>query len=176
MLSETVVSTFLVTSITGAGLVLAIYALITPISEKIFRERARKLDALLSKFETEKSKITADSSDKDFKNLKNLRDEINQFKIFPRYLSIGIFVTFFLFIMEALFDWGWLVQPTNRASGNFIVGLPFMVAVIIFLFIGMFTIIEISSMMKREFEDIKKKQKEAKEYKVADSVHTGGYS
>ena len=59
MLSETVVSTLLATSITGAGLVLAVYALITPLSEKIFKERARKLEYLLEDFEKEKAKITA---------------------------------------------------------------------------------------------------------------------
>jgi hypothetical protein len=176
MLSETVVSTFLTASITGAGLVLAIYALVTPISERIFRERVRKLDLLLAKFETEKSKITADASNKDFKNLKSMGDEIKQYKIFPRYLSLGILATFTLFIMEALLDWGWFVQPMNREGGNVLMGLFFMIAIVVFLLVGSITIIEISSTMRKEFEEIKKKQKEAKEYKIVDSVHTGGYS
>jgi hypothetical protein len=167
MPSETVVSTFLIASITGAGLVLAIYALITPISEKIFKERARKLDSLLEEFEKEKIKITADSSSKDFKkdfkNLKNLKNEIEQYKILPRYLSIGIFITFLLFMMEAIFDWVWFVEPTN---GLFVEGGFLIVAVISFLVIGVITIAEIAQTMAKEFEEIKKKQKEAKEYPI----------
>jgi hypothetical protein len=46
MLSETIVAAFLETSITGAGLVLAVYALVTPLSQKIFTERANKLNQL----------------------------------------------------------------------------------------------------------------------------------
>jgi|GEM_PF-2255927 len=169
MPSETVVSTFLVASITGAGLVLAIYALITPISEKIFRERARKLSDLLEEFAKERTKISADSSNKDFnkdfKNLKNLKKEIEQYKIFPRYLSFGILLTFFLFMMEAIIDWTWLIAPP-KTSGISVEGAFFIVAVISFLLIGVFTISEIFDTMRKEFEDIKKKQKEAKEYPV----------
>jgi len=78
MLSETIVSAFLETSITGAGLVLAVYALVTPISEKIFTKRADKLRHLLDDFEKEKSKITADAPNRDFKHLKELRDNIEE--------------------------------------------------------------------------------------------------
>jgi hypothetical protein len=167
MPSETVVSTFLVASITGAGLVLAIYALITPISEKIFRERARKVAVLLEEFEKEKTKITADSSKKDYNNLKNLGDEIKQYKIFPRYLSLGVFITFLLFIFEIFTDYSWLINPT---SGIYLDGIFFIFAIASFLLIGIFAIAEISETMVKEFVDINKKQKEAKEYNPIENL------
>lgn len=171
MPSETVVSIFLVASITGAGLVLAIYALITPISQKIFKERANKLDSLLEEFEKAKKEITADSSKKDYDKLKNLGNEIKQYKFFPRYLGIGILLTFFFFMMEAILDWFELVQPTTQ---NFATGAFFIVGIISFLTIGTFTIIEILNMMLKEFEEVNKKQKEVKEYKPLENLTISG--
>lgn len=177
MLSETVVSTFLASSITGAGLVLAVYALITPLSEKIFKERARKLECLLEDFEKEKAKITAQSSNKDFKRFNKLKEEIKQMSIFPRYLSYGILLTFLLFMLSVISDAGWLANIANRVSENdYFITFPFALAISSFFGIGIYAIFDIFYTMKKEFEDIKKKQKEAKEYKVDNSVHTGGYS
>jgi Fe2+ transport system protein B len=104
MLTETAVSAFLEASITGAGLVLAVYALITPLSQRIFTERAKKLQSLIEKFEEEKSKITPDSSQEDFNRLNQLRRNIKEVRIFPRYLGIGILITFMLFMFSAISD------------------------------------------------------------------------
>lgn len=101
MISETVMSALLSASITGAGLVLAVYALITPISDKIFKERAKKLVFLFEEF-NKKSKITPDTSAKDFKLLKELRNEIRAVRNFPRYLGQGIVITFGLFCVFIL--------------------------------------------------------------------------
>ena len=164
MLSETIVTSFLEASITGAGLVLAVYALVTPLSEKIFARRTDKLEHLLEDFEKGKNKITADASNKDFKRLLELRDSIGEIKIFPRYLSYGILGTFSAFIFSALVDFVWLPNKNSQVPENDpIVIIPFLIAIILFLFIGVLTIIDISSTMKKEFEDIKKKQKEIKE-------------
>jgi hypothetical protein len=166
MSSETVVSTFLVASITGAGLVLAIYALITPISQKIFKERENKLNGLLKEFEKEKKKITADSSKKEYDKLKNLGNEIKQYKFFPRYLGIGVLLTFFLFMLEAILDWFELFEPTTQIA----VGAFFIVGLISFLVIGTFTIAEIFDMMLGEFKEVNKKQKEVKDYKPLENL------
>jgi len=164
MLSETIVTSFLEASITGAGLVLAAYALVTPISERIFNKRTDKLRRLLEDFENEKSKITADAPSKDFKHLEELRDNIEQIKIFPRYLSYGIWASFAAFMISAMIDFLWLSNTVNQVPENDLyVGLPLMVAIILFLFIGVLIIGEIFSTMKNEFEDIKKRQKEIKE-------------
>jgi hypothetical protein len=164
MLSETIVSALLETSVTGAGLVLAVYALVTPISEKIFTKRTEKLRHLLEEFEKEKSKITADAPNKDFNHLKELRDNIEEIKIFPRYLSYGILATFGTFILSALAAFVWLSNKDNQVPENDLyIIIPFLIAVLLFFSLGMLTIGEIFDTMRKEFEDIKKKQKEIKE-------------
>jgi uncharacterized protein (DUF2225 family) len=164
MLSETIVSALLETSVTGAGLVLAVYALVTPISEKIFTKRADKLRHLLDDFEKEKSKITADTPNRDFKHLKELRDNIEEIKIFPRYLSYGILATFFTFVISAITDIAWLSNKSNQVPENDLyIIISLFIAIFLFFAIGILTIGEIFDTMRREFEDIKKKQKEIKE-------------
>jgi hypothetical protein len=164
MLSETIVTALLEASITGAGLVLAVYALITPISDKIFKERTKKLESLITNFEKEKEKITIDASNKDFKHLRELKDSINEIRIFPRYLGFGIFITFAVFMTSALADIGWLANASSQNGINDPVLIAFfMTAVFLFTIVGVLTIFEIYDTMRREFEDIKKKQKEIKE-------------
>lgn len=164
MLSETLVSTCLEVSITGAGLVLAVYALVTPLSEKIFARRAEQLEHLLKDFEKEKSRITPDAANKDFKHLLQLRDNIGEIKIFPRYLSYGILTSFGVFIFSALADFAWLANTKNQVPENDLyIIIPFLIAIFLFFAIGVLTIGEIFRTMKKEFEDIKKKQKEIKE-------------
>jgi hypothetical protein len=161
MLSETVVSTLLEASITGAGLVLAVYALVTPMSERIFRRREERLESLLKKFDEEKLKIKPDASPKDFKRLQELSDRIKEIRIFPRYLGIGVVATFLSFAVSILLDWSWLIQPASQIPENDIyISMSFMVAIALFLAIGFLTMVEIYDMMRKEFEDIKKKQKE----------------
>jgi uncharacterized membrane protein (DUF106 family) len=164
MLSETIVAASLEASITGAGLVLAVYALVTPISERIFAKRADRLKRLLEDFEKEKSKITADAPNRDFKHLKELRDNIEEIKIFSRYLSYGVLATFFTFMISAIIDFTWLSNKSNQAPENDLyIIIPILIAIFLFFTIGMLTIGEIFDTMRREFEDIKKKQKEIKE-------------
>jgi uncharacterized membrane protein (DUF106 family) len=156
------VTAFLEASITGAGLVLAVYALITPISQKIFQKRANKLETLLKEFEKERNKITADAPEKDFNRLTKLRDEIKKTRVLPRYLGFGIALTFGLFMLSVLYDTLWFNGTPSSFSDGFVF-VVFLFAVFTFLSVGIITISEISSMMTDEFEDIKKRQKEAKE-------------
>lgn len=164
MLSETIVTAFLETSITGAGLVLAVYALVTPISEKIFTKRTDKLKHLLEDFENERNKITADAPSKDFKHLEELRNSIEQIRIFPRYLSYGILASFVAFMISAMVDFLWLSNKNNQVPENDLyTSLPLFIAILLFFVVGMLTIGEIFDTMRKEFENIKKRQKEIKE-------------
>ena len=49
-----------------------------------------------------------------------------------------------------------------------------MLAIISFIFVGLYAVVEIQDYMKKEYEELKKKQKEVKD--IVDLVHTGGYS
>ncbi|MEM2995621.1 MAG: hypothetical protein QXI91_06395 [Candidatus Bathyarchaeia archaeon] len=82
MLNEGCVSTIAQISITGAGLILAIYALVTPLSRRISEERARILERKIQEFEELRSHITPESSKTDIDNLKRLKVEIEKIKIF----------------------------------------------------------------------------------------------
>jgi len=100
MLSETTVSTILTASIAGAGLIIAIYALITPMARKIFEERVKLHRKKKKEFDKLMEKINEESSDKDFKRLKTVAKEIKGIKIFPNILALVflqfLYVTFLL--------------------------------------------------------------------------------
>lgn len=94
MLTETVASVILTASITGAGLIIAIYALITPISGKIFQDKVESHRKLKEEFDKTKGKISPDSSAKEFKRLQELASEIKQLEMFPQYLGLGVGLVF----------------------------------------------------------------------------------
>jgi len=163
MLSETAVSAVLQASITGAGLVLAVYALVTPLSHRIFTERAKILDSKIEEFEKQRCDLTLDSSDKELKQLQKLQREIEQMKIFPRYLGVGIALTFVFYMFSVAFSTYWLLYTNFRTLNTEIeiIG-TFWSANTLFMVVGVLVIYEVFRSMKKEFEEIKEKQKRVK--------------
>jgi len=163
MLSEAAVSAVLQASITGAGLVLAVYALVTPLSHRIFTERAKILDSKIEEFEKQRCELTLDSSDKEIKQLQELRKEIEQIKIFPLYLGFGVALTFMLYMSSVLVSTGWLLFTDSRVftTEAEIIGF-FHTANILFMAVGILVIYEVFQSMKKEFEEIKERQKRVK--------------
>jgi hypothetical protein len=163
MLSEAAVSAILQASITGAGLVLAVYALVTPLSHRIFAERAKILDGKIEEFEKQRCELTLDSSDKEIKQLQKLRKEIEQIKIFPRYLGGGIALTFAFYMLSVTFSTFWLLYTDFRTLNTEIdIIVTFWPANILFMVVGVLVIFEVFQSMKKEFEEIKEKQKRVK--------------
>lgn len=160
MLTETLVSTILTASITGAGLLLAIYALITPISRKIFEERVKLLRKKKSEFDKLKEKISSESSDKDFERLKTLATEIKGIKMFPRYLGFGVLVVFSCYIFTTVFAFGWLMNPTQDIMKEYVMTFLFLISTFGFTVVGYFAITDVYRAMKGEFESLKKEQQE----------------
>lgn len=148
------VSAVLQASITGAGLIIAIYALITPIARKIFEERRNLLLKKKKEFDELKGKLSEESSETDFKKLKILSTEIREIRMYPRYLGFGVFVVFFLYITTACTALGWLVNPLIEDVGR---DLPviclFLISTFGFLFVGIYAIIDVHRTMKKEFEE-----------------------
>lgn len=159
VLSETLVSAWLEASITGAGLVLAIYALVTPIFKRIFKNRAKRRTVLFEEFEN-KRKIVKPDSDKDFERMTRLRKEIRQIGAFPKYLSIGTAIAFLSFIVSIFSDSYWLLNPNSNPQSELILFFIFSLGILSFAIVGILTTSEILLMMKDEFEDIKKKEEE----------------
>jgi hypothetical protein len=154
-------STYMAVGLTGAGLTLAIYTLFIPVSHRIFEERAKKLEGWIARFNALKEKITVDSTDKEIKQLKWLKERINETRILPRYLGIGVAGTFLCFMASTFFSGTWLYTSVNRTPNNeFLMMLFFVIGFVAFGFVSLFIVLEIHTTMKKDFEEIKQKRKE----------------
>jgi len=160
MLNETVASTILTASITGAGLIIAIYALITPISSKIFRDRIESHRKLKEQFDKMKKEISSESSDKEFKRLKTLASEIKEIKTFPKYLGVGVVLVFFGYIFTAFFTVTWLTSPTRETLSEIPILFGFIFSTMAFMFVGFLAIYDVYQAMKGEFEQMKREKEE----------------
>jgi len=154
--SEALLSTVVQIGVTGAGLVLAIYALIIPLSRRMFSRRARDLYDDIQKFKDKRENLTPEAT-KQLKQLQVLADSIKETRRFPRYLTLGVLLVFFLYMTIALFGFFALFNPINNTPQNdFIIAILFLSATVAFMFLGALTIGDISWTMKKEYEEIKK--------------------
>jgi uncharacterized membrane protein (DUF106 family) len=159
MLTETILTTMIQVGVTGAGLVLAIYALIIPISRRMFIDRARLLRKQIKKFEEQKSNLKPEASDKEFKSLQQLAEKIKETKIFPRYLDIGVFLVFTFYMLLTIMGFTFLSSPLYQTAANeLLIIIIFSIANVGFLFLGITTIADISWTMHKEYERIKKEE------------------
>jgi hypothetical protein len=157
-LSDTALSTVLQVSITGAGLLLAVYALIIPVSRKIFISRALYLFKEKAEFEKKRQNLTANAEPKDFQELQRLTKEIKEVQEFPPYLGTGVIFSFTSYIISSIISWLALFAPsTNSIIITIIIGTFFLIANLLFALIGAFTVGVISQSMEKEYIEIKKK-------------------
>ena len=161
MASETAISAILTASIAGAGLIVAIYALISPISTKIFRERVELLRKRKRQFDQMKEKISPESSDKEFKVLKTLATKIKDIKSFPKYLGIGVFLVFLGYIFTALLALNELsvTSPQNVLMEN-VLFLSFYISTIGFMVVGFYAIFDVAGALIKEFQRLKEETEE----------------
>jgi len=89
MLLESHVLAFLQASITGAGLVLAVYALIVPLSRKFFGYRAEAIHEELEELKERIRETDTRVSSKELRELKAIVESIEERRGFPTYLSWG---------------------------------------------------------------------------------------
>jgi len=170
MLTETMVLTILEVSITGAGLIMAIYALITPVVRSMFKERVELRKKKKEEFDKIKKKISSNSSDKDFKRLETLASEIKKIKAFPKYLGIGVSFVFSCFAISAILCVFWLLSPTIAYEITLI--LLFLLSICGFFVVGIYAMSDVFLTIKREFdtarkefEEIEKLEKEVEQVK-----------
>ncbi|MGA2308051.1 MAG: hypothetical protein ABSG57_00710 [Candidatus Bathyarchaeia archaeon] len=167
MVSETVISVLLEASLTGMGLVLAVYALLTPISTEIFEQRAETLEDLIKKFDEDHSKLTGDSPDDDWKKLRQKQKEINKIRVLPWSFGFGIVVAFALFSLSFILSMFWLGSDIYHTSlMEFSIFLFCSGGWLTFTFVGVSIIAEIVDSLTKKFEGIKKKQKATKKEKT----------
>lgn len=167
MLSQEFVFVVLQASLTGAGLVLAIYALITPIANRLFKSRAEALAKVTKEIKKTSEEIdTKDTKDtkKKIARLTTLTEELSSKISFPTYLSLGILLTFVGYIASTLMCIQWLVNPSAPITETIDHWLPavFAASTIIFLLVGVTTITDTYRLLKKEFEKTKEEIEKAK--------------
>lgn len=152
MLTESFVSSILEASIAGAGLVLAVYALVIPIAGKIFELKAKVLLESLKEFKDTLTKLKDEFTDEDKRRLEELTSDIVSRKIIPTYLSLGTSLVFVCYMACALFSVGWFLN-WNRPTIDVFIAPLFAISTIIFLLIGILTVKDVSSVLKEQFKE-----------------------
>jgi len=158
MLSDSFLTTVVQTGITGAGLVVAIYALIIPISRKMFIYWAKIARELFKLFEEQRKNLTPEAKSREFKRLKQSADAVKETKGFPKYLGVGVLVTFVLYGLSALCGSIALTDPAKGTTeSDLVLVILFIGANLSFLLLGIFTIFDVYATMKHDYEKVKEK-------------------
>jgi F0F1-type ATP synthase membrane subunit b/b' len=160
MLTETAVSAILQASITGAGLVLAVYALMTPILSNILDTRGKLLRNKREEFDKLKAELDSEDPSRKVKQLEALHEEINLLKAFPKYLGWGILVVFILYFISVVYSFTWLTGQRGDPNELFLI-ITFTLANLGFLVVGGYNIGEVARAMREEWKTLEKAKKEA---------------
>jgi cell division protein FtsL len=161
VLTETAVSALLTASITGAGLVLAVYTLIIPLSRRFFSYRAEevheKIQELKEKIDKTNTRVSAD----ELREMKAMVEGIEEQQAFPTYLGLGAGVIFLGYIVFTVLSFFWLIDYSKQTADSWL-PFAFLISTILFLLLGLFSVKDISQTMKREFETLKEEVEETK--------------
>lgn len=161
VLTETVVSVLLTASITGAGLVLAVYTLIIPLSRRFLSYRAEEIHGEIQELKEKVHKTNTRVSADELNELKTMVEDIEERQGFPTYLSWGTGLTFLFYVIATFLSFFWLIDYNKPTAENWL-PFTFFVSTVFFLSLGLYSIKDISQTMKREFEDLKERVEEAK--------------
>ena len=172
MLNQEIVLTLLQTSITGAGLVLAFYALIVPLLRRLFEYKVHTIVDLTQKFMQSAKDIQPNVKELD--KLKELAYKISDVQDIPAYLRYGVGFTFLGYIFCILMSYSWVVNYLQTTIDPWL-SLTFILTTVVF-FVGLIGIKDIHNIMKIEFEDLKKKAEEAKSEIIGIKTYGGTYA
>ena len=164
--SETFVSGIMTASVTGAGLVIAYYAFVASMANRIFQRRAEKLEQKheeIRKIREDTQAFETANLDKTTKKLKTLSDSVSEISTFPSYLGIFVFLDFFLFSVSATFAFSWLSTDIAQRTDSqwYPVAGFFLAAIALLIFVGGSGIVEVYSTMQDRFEKLKQRKKDA---------------
>lgn len=169
MLSETLVSAILTSSVTGAGLVIAFYALIAKMSDSIFKCRFEILEEKEQEFQrirTNPESFTMENCKSSSSRMKGLIDEIDSFRSYPQYLTKGVAITFGLFVSCIFVSVLWLMDA-NLGHQNYYADLVllgiYLSAVFVFFVMGIYGLDDVNKTMIMQFNSLSKKKTELKE-------------
>jgi hypothetical protein len=164
--SETFVSGILTASVTGAGLVIAYYAFVASMADRMFQRRVNKLEQKheeIKKIREDTQAFETANLEKTTKKLKTLSDAVNEISIFPSHLGIFVFIDFMLFIFSAVFAFNWLdIDPAFRTNDPWLLlAGTFLAAIGGLMLVGGSGILEVYRLMKERFEELKKDKEDA---------------
>lgn len=167
MISETLTSVILSASITGAGLVIAFYALIARLSDRIFEKRFELLgekNIEIEQIRRDPDAFLEENLKKTTKRLNELSQETDSMRVFPRYLGSIAAFSFVGFIVAACLSLDWLFSSVEAraAMNDWLTPLVFFVSIVLFGIVGVLGIFDVLGTMKDQFEKLKAKKAEVK--------------
>jgi hypothetical protein len=162
MPNESLVTSILQASLTGAGLVLAIYALILPISGRLFEMRKREIEHGVHDIKTIVEEIKGIPSLERIEEIRKTAEKLEEKATFPTYLGNGMALSFISFIITCFMSMLWYdPQYVNYIDGYLM--NAFGISVIIFFFVGLLAIKDIYSILNLEYQTRKQLVEEIKE-------------
>lgn len=169
-LSETLISTILATSVTTAGLILAIYALLTPIFRRIVETRRKLLADKKAEFDKQNERIDFSSSTNEIKKLEALKSEIDEVGTFPPFFGNFVLLSFLFctisFLFALIIFYAQSISPTDTAVEWAVMLLMvslFVTGCYLFFGVGAYVIVQISRVLRQEWKTLIEEKKEAKE-------------
>jgi hypothetical protein len=164
--TETFVSAIMTASVSGAGLVIAFYAFVALMSDRIFERRTEKLQDKhdeIKRIREAPNAFNSENLEQTTAKLKALSDAVNEVKAFPSYLGFLAFADFMLFAFTALLSFSWLSnEPVSRTYTSWLVLAFFFIAsIFVFIFVGGTGIAEVYRTIKDRFEKLKKDKEDA---------------
>lgn len=169
-LSETLISTILATSVTTAGLILAIYALLTPIFRKIVETRRTLLAHKKAEFDKQKKRIESSGSTNEIKKLEVLKSEIDEVGTFPPFFGDSVLLSFLFctisFLVALIVFFFQIIIQTDTAVdavATMLMVILFLTGCFLFFGVGVYTIVQISRVLRQEWATLIEEKKEAKE-------------
>jgi hypothetical protein len=161
--SDALITGIMTASVTGAGLVIAIYALLARMSDRIFETRFEELN----KFCAEVKDISHNPDSFNEINLKKTTARLNQLqssigsmKAFPNYLGLGVLVTFCAFFFSIAFCLISLIGGeifNHEFLSNVIIGF-FGASLFLFFSVCFYGIFDINRAISHNFDRLKKER------------------
>lgn len=148
MLQESLVSSILQSSLTGAGPVLTIYTLILPISGRLFEKRVIDFIEGIEDIKTKLNEMSKIPTSEDLESVRVSIEEIEKKLGLPSYLGIGMALTFFGFLLSCIISIFWY---RGYVVENLLI-VVFGGTILLFLLIGIITIKDIYEILKIEYK------------------------
>lgn len=158
MVSETFISTILQASITGAGLILAVYGLIIPVFNKILNYRVSSLANFIKQIKEKPAKDFLFKEGSIEEVNENLR-YIDEIRKLPSYFGKAVGLAFLGYLVSALLCLFWFLE-WNKLTIEKWMPFVFGASCILFMFVGYRTIKDLIGLIKIKHENLLQKAAE----------------